>query len=105
MSSRRGLYRGFDRGGGRGSWSGSANLRRAVPPQMNLPPPKPLGPAIDSINIKTLLTEENAPTVKGVEYVASYNWINGKSPVILVPGQYPNLYPSLNSQSSTIEPI
>lgn len=86
MSSHCGSYRSFDRGRGRGSWRGGASLSRAGPPQ-NLPPPKPLGPTIDSINIKTLLTEEDAPTIKGVEYVASYNWVRGKSPVILVPGQ------------------
>ena len=85
MSSRRGSYRGFDRGRGRGSWRGGANPSRAGPLQ-NLPPPKPLGPTIDSIDIKTLLTEEDAPTIKDVEYIASYNWISGRSPVILVPG-------------------
>jgi hypothetical protein len=89
MSSHRGIHRGFDRGRGIG-------FSRA--PQ-NLPPPKPLGPNIDSINIKTLLTEEVAPTIKGVEYVASYNWIGGKSPVILVPGE------SLNPQLLNIKPI
>ena len=85
MSSRRGSFRGFDGGRG-GSQRGGFNRRQAGPPQ-NQPPPKPLGPTIDSINIKTLLTEEDAPTIKGVEYVASYNWSSGKSPVILVPGQ------------------
>jgi hypothetical protein len=83
MSSHRGSYRGFDRSR---SWRGATNHSRAGPHQI-LPPPKPLGPIIDSINIKTLLTEEDVPTIKGVEYVASYNWISGKSPVILVPGQ------------------
>ena len=86
MSSDRGSYRRFDGGKGRGSWRGGANLSRAGPPQ-NLPPPKPLGPTIDSINIKTLFTEEDAPTLKVFEYVASYNWVSGKAPVILVPGQ------------------
>lgn len=86
MSSHRGSYRGLNRGRGRGSWRDGASLSRARPPQ-NLPPPKPLGPTINSITIKTLLTEEDAPTISGVEYVASYNWISGKSPVILVPGQ------------------
>lgn len=86
MSSHRASYRGSDRGRGRGSWRGGANLSRAGRPQ-DLPPPKPLGPTIDIINIKTLLTEEDAPTIEGVEYVASYNWISGKYPVILVPGQ------------------
>ena len=32
--------------------------------------------------------EEDAPTIQDVQYVASYNWLNGTSPVILVPGQY-----------------
>ncbi|KAK4983643.1 hypothetical protein LTR50_007100 [Elasticomyces elasticus] len=88
MSSYRGLYRGLDGGRGRGSWRAGANLSRAGPPQ-NLPPPKPLGSTIDSINIRTLLTEEDAPTIKDVEYVASYNWISGRSPIILVPGSPP----------------
>ena len=79
MSSYRGSHRGFGRGRGRESWRGGQS--------QDLPPPKPLGSTIDSINIKTLLTEENAPTIKGVEYVASYNWISMRSPVILVPGQ------------------
>jgi hypothetical protein len=61
-----------------------------------LPPPKPLGPTIDSININTLLTEENSPTIEHVKYVASYNWVDGKSPVILVPGQSPNLSHEIN---------
>ncbi|KAF7503666.1 hypothetical protein GJ744_003395 [Endocarpon pusillum] len=89
MSSHRGSYRSFDKVQGRGSWRGArqdTNPSRARPLQ-TLPPPKPLGPTVDSINIKTLLTEEDAPTIKGVEYVASYNWTSGKSPVILVPDQ------------------
>jgi hypothetical protein len=85
MSFHRGSYRGFDRG--RGSWHDSASLSR--PSHRAEPPPnlKPLGPTIDSIKIKTLLTEDDAPTIKGVEYVASYNWTDDKSPVILVPGE------------------
>lgn len=83
MSSHRGSYRGFDKGRARGSWRGSASLSRAE----NLPPPKPFGPTIGSINVKTLLKEEDAPTIKGSEYIASYNWISGRSPVIPVPGQ------------------
>ncbi|ERF72669.1 hypothetical protein EPUS_09259 [Endocarpon pusillum Z07020] len=67
---------------------GATNPSRARPPQ-TLPPPKPLGPTIDRIDIKTLSTEEDAPKIKDVEYVASYNWTSGKSPVILVPGSPP----------------
>lgn len=94
MSSHRasyqGSYRGFDRGTstgrGRGAWRSAANLSRAESRQ-NLAPAKSLGATIDSINITTLLTEEDSPTIQRVEYVASYNWVSGKSPVILVPGQ------------------
>lgn len=51
-------------------------------------PPKPLGPTVDSISYRTLLlVEEAAPRIKDAEYVASYNWLDGKSPTILVPGQ------------------
>jgi len=85
MSFHRGSYRGSGTRG-RGSWPASA---RALPNRRAEPAPslKPLGPTIDSINIKTLLTEEEAPTITGVEYIASYNWLSGKSPVILVPGE------------------
>jgi hypothetical protein len=88
MPFHRGSYRGSHKG--RSSWRGGAwalptsSSRRAEP----LPNLKPLGPTIDSINIKILLTEEDTPTITGVNYVASYNWLNGKSPVILVPGEF-----------------
>jgi hypothetical protein len=55
-----------------------------VPPP---PPLQPFGPTIDSFNSKTLLVEEDTPTIQDVEYVASYNWLAGKSPIILVPGE------------------
>ncbi|KAK2762565.1 hypothetical protein FQN54_000738 [Arachnomyces sp. PD_36] len=83
--------RGRGRGGGRGRGSGRGYWRddfRQVPTVDQLPP-KPLGPTIDSIDIKTLMTEEDTPTIKEVEYVASYNWLNGESPTILVPGSPP----------------
>ncbi|TGO26036.1 hypothetical protein BPAE_0067g00080 [Botrytis paeoniae] len=56
-----------------------------------LPPvsDKPFGPEIDSIDISSLLMEENAPIIENVNYVASYNWVDGKSPIILVPGSPP----------------
>jgi hypothetical protein len=86
MTSYRGTSPGFGR---RGSWRGNDSHSRAEnrqPPALT--PPRPLGPTIDSINSKTLLIEEDAPTVQDVEYVASYNWLDGRSPIILVPGQY-----------------
>jgi hypothetical protein len=90
MSSRRGNSRGFGRrGGGGGSWRGTSRSRgRAENRQPRSPsPPLPFGPTIDSFNSKTLLIEELAPTIQDVEYLASYNWLDGKAPIILVPGQ------------------
>jgi hypothetical protein len=83
----RGSYRGYgrERGGKSGRGGGSGSLVGVG--GSGTASREPLGPAIDTINIKTLLTEEEAPTITNVEYVASYNWIDGKSPVILVPGQ------------------
>jgi hypothetical protein len=50
-------------------------------------PSKPFGSVVDTIDIKTLLIEEDTPKIQDVEYIASYNWLDSKSPVILVPGQ------------------
>jgi hypothetical protein len=87
MYSNRGTSRGFGRGGG--SWRGKDSSRSRAEP---LTPPQPFGPTIDSFNSKTLLIEEDAPTIQDVEYVASYNWLDGKSPIVLVPGQYATCY-------------
>jgi len=54
------------------------------------PPPKPTGNVLESINIKALMTEQMNPKIEDVEYIASYNWLDGKTPVILVPGQWRN---------------
>jgi hypothetical protein len=78
MSSHRGSYRGFDRGRGRGPDVVVLTLVELDHHKIY---------RRQSINIKTLLTEGDAPTIKGVEYVTSCNWISGKSPAILVPGQ------------------
>jgi hypothetical protein len=83
-SSRRGTSRGVG-STGRGTWQGK-DARAFIPPPA--PAPQPLGPTIDSISNRNLLVEEDAPTIQDVQYVASYNWLEGKSPVILVPGQY-----------------
>ncbi|KAF7956949.1 hypothetical protein EAE96_004273 [Botrytis aclada] len=75
----------------RGNGSGARGGFRQGPPSHILPPvsDKPFGPEIDSINISSLLIEEDAPIIENVNYVASYNWVDGKSPVILVPGSPP----------------
>jgi hypothetical protein len=81
-SSRRGTLRGVGSRGS-GTWRGK-DAQGYIP----TPTPQPLGPTIDSISSRTLLVEEDAPIIQDVKYVASYNWLDGKSPIILVPGQY-----------------
>lgn len=81
------------RGQGRGSWRGGANRGNRggawypKPPQTV--PLEPKGPTIDSIDIQTLLIEEDAPEIVNVEYTASYNWLDGTKPIVLVPGEHP----------------
>lgn len=79
MSFRGGFYN-SGRARNRGSLWGRGSTHKAEAP------PAPLGPTLDNIDIKTLLIEEAAPKIADVEYVASYNWLGGKSPTILVPG-------------------
>jgi hypothetical protein len=47
------------------------------------------GPTINSNDIKALLIEEDSPEIANVEYVTSYNWLDGAPPTVLVPGKYP----------------
>lgn len=79
MSFYRDSHRGFDRDRERKSWRDEQF--------QDLSSSKLLDSTIDSINIKTLLTEKNAFTIKNVEYVASYNWISMRSSVILMSDQ------------------
>ncbi|ESZ94906.1 hypothetical protein SBOR_4698 [Sclerotinia borealis F-4128] len=76
--------RGKTRGAGGGFSQGSAAFH--VPPPVS---DEPLGEEIDKINISTLLIEDNAPRIANANYVASYNWLDAKSPIILVPGSPP----------------
>ncbi|KFY57219.1 hypothetical protein V496_06493 [Pseudogymnoascus sp. VKM F-4515 (FW-2607)] len=81
------------RGQGRGSWRGGASrgnrggVWHPKPPQTV--PLELKGPTIDSIDIQTLLVEEDAPEIVNVEYIASYNWLDGTNPIVLVPGSPP----------------
>ncbi|RAL64196.1 hypothetical protein DID88_002089 [Monilinia fructigena] len=97
MSSYR-SYRGRGRGGGGGNnGPRGRGFRRDL--SSHVPPPvsdEPFGPEIDKIKIPSLLIEEDAPTIENVNYLASYNWLDSKYPIILVPGkQHPTL--SMNS--------
>ncbi|PVH78160.1 hypothetical protein DL98DRAFT_561327 [Cadophora sp. DSE1049] len=69
---------------GRRGWRGTARGGSSTPH-----PPQPLGPAVDRINVNSILVELDDPTIEDVRYIASYNWVNGKNPVILVPGSPP----------------
>lgn len=46
------------------------------------------GELLATISIDELPRAETAPTVSNVEYIASYNWLDGKSPIIMVPGRF-----------------
>ncbi|KAH7348504.1 hypothetical protein BKA65DRAFT_476916 [Rhexocercosporidium sp. MPI-PUGE-AT-0058] len=70
-------------------WRQQRNGNRTSQEQPPAPPPQPLGPAVDSIDVNVLLVEQDAPEIEDVRYIASYNWVNGKEPVIIVPGSPP----------------
>ena len=46
------------------------------------------GELLATISIDGLPRAETASTVSNVEYIASYNWLDGKSPIIMVPGRF-----------------
>jgi hypothetical protein len=76
-------HRGYAaRRGGRG-WGQNHEVSRVPSP--------PLGPVLSTISRVELVADEvpagNAK-ITGVEDVASYNWISGKEPTILVPGKH-----------------
>ncbi|KAL4797813.1 hypothetical protein BDV19DRAFT_386849 [Aspergillus venezuelensis] len=47
-------------------------------------------------SIKTSLPEKDSPKIAGCKLVGSYNWLNSKSPTILVPGEPPKWTPVSN---------
>jgi hypothetical protein len=46
-----------------------------------------VGSHVDHIDTKTQYVEEEALTVEDAEYVSSYHWLAGSSPIILRPSQ------------------
>ncbi|KFY19857.1 hypothetical protein V491_04163 [Pseudogymnoascus sp. VKM F-3775] len=75
------------RGQGRGQGRGRG--RAWYPKPLPTAPSGPKGPTIDSIDIKALLIEDDAPEIANVEYIASYNWLDSTVPTVLVPGENP----------------
>jgi hypothetical protein len=101
------LSRGSLAGQGRGSWRGGASRggRGAwYPKPLPKAPLAPYGPTIDSIDIKALLIEEDSPEIANVEYFASYNWLDGAKPTVLVPGKHPPSLPISKLPSTTYSP-
>jgi hypothetical protein len=79
---------------GRGRGRGNRDIRRGPSSTgawssrtLPIAPSGPFGTTIDSIDIKSLLIEENSPEISNVEYIASYNWLDGQTATILVPGE------------------
>jgi hypothetical protein len=68
---------------GRGAGRGGTYPRDPPPATLELP----YGAVIDRINIQSVLVEVESPKIEHAQYVASYNWLDGKDPVILVPGE------------------
>ncbi|KAG4441428.1 hypothetical protein IFR05_003115 [Cadophora sp. M221] len=69
----------------RGGHERGRGQHQGISPEQPTSPPRPLGPAVDSIDANALLVELEAPKIEYVRYVASYNWVNGKNPTIFVP--------------------
>lgn len=46
------------------------------------------GELLATVSTEGLARAETASTVSDVEYIASYNWLDGKSPIIMVPGTF-----------------
>lgn len=74
------------RGLGRG-WRGRGSSHASPTPHQQPRANESFGPRIDSFHAKTLLIEDEAPEIKDVRYIGSYNWLNATAPIILVPGQ------------------
>lgn len=71
-------WRGGNRGRGRGSsWAKKPDPSASWQTQ---------GELLATISTDGLRRAETASTVSNVEYIASYNWLDGKSPIIMVPG-------------------
>lgn len=95
-------------GQGRGSWRGGTSRGGRggawYPKPLPKAPSGAYGPTIDSVDTKALLIEEDSPEIANVEYVASYNWLDGTKPTVLVPGKHPPALSISKLPSTTYSP-
>lgn len=70
-------------------WKGTGHRSGLNPGHEPDKPPQeePVGDLVTSFDTSELPRVETHPTISDCEYVASYNWVDGKVPTILVPGQ------------------
>ncbi|KUJ19423.1 uncharacterized protein LY89DRAFT_683266 [Mollisia scopiformis] len=73
----------------RGVWRGCSHASRNSTPRSQPRANEPFGPQVDTFSVQALLVEEESPEIEDVRYVGSYNWLDDKAPVILVPGSPP----------------
>lgn len=68
---------------------------------------KTQGELLATISIDGLPPAETASTVSNVEYIASYNWLSGKSPIIMVPGRFcpGNLLSIISTDNDTFKAL
>lgn len=83
--------RGLGRGRGRGGYSAAYRGPRSASLKTSRCPSPPVGPVLATIRYSELeagqASSSNAK-IKGVEDVASYNWLKAKGPTIVTPGYY-----------------
>ena len=70
----RGAGRGSTRGG-RGGFSMPAEI-----------PKRDYGTLLETLKLQEVKQPESPPKITGCEYISSYNWMDSKTPTILVPG-------------------
>ncbi|MCJ1357805.1 MAG: hypothetical protein MMC33_007801 [Icmadophila ericetorum] len=73
----RGAGRGSTRGG-RGGFSMPAEI-----------PKRDYGTLLETLKLQEVKQPESPPKITGCEYISSYNWMDSKTPTILVPGAPP----------------
>ena len=79
----------FGGGFGGSNWRGSRGGRGIFASKKQAPSisNRPLGNVVATVNYHLLDESIDSARISGCEYVASYNWLDRKEPIILVPGK------------------